>query len=295
MQNTLPHTTETFKLNGERITRHYSAVISNEVIQGKKTNISRIALGFNLTYLGMDRDKILHYKLKVDYRYFLNDKLSAIKKLSKAQKIAASVASINNTLDFRLAKSFKLLSVANTDDVRISWMEVKADILKKHPDLKDMVDDFDWQLKEENIQQIYLEDNFYNFLFSNLFYQEFVKDKPLEQGKIINNGVGSLNIPIVETRSITKRDRAFTDVMVSTKAEINTEHKTFPLAKLNAFIGDLPTVKGENYSLNFNYDGYYNIMPQLGLVKEANLSYEFELKDLYKKTTTITFNLESDG
>ena len=294
MKNTLSHTTEILKLNGERIPRHYTAEISNEVIQGNKRNKTTIALGFSLTYLGMKSQNTLSYRLKVDFRYFLNDKLSAIKKLSKAQKIAAIVSAINNTLDFKLSKNFKLLEVTNTDDIRINWKKAKSEILLKHPDLEGLAKDFDWQLQENNIQQIYLEDNFYSFLFSNIFYQEFEKDKPLIQEKIISNGLGNLNIPIIEEKKIIKQDRAFTNVTIGTEAKIDTEHKKFPLAKLNAFIGDLQTVKGENYSLDFNYKAQYNVVPQLGLVTNANLEYVFNIKDIYKKTTAITFNLENN-
>lgn len=294
MKNTLSHTKEILKLNGEPIPRHYTAEISNEIIQGNKRNKTTIALGFNLTYLGMESQNTLSYRLKVDFRYFLNDKLSAIKKLNKAQKIAASVSSINNTLDFKLSKNFKILEVTNTDEIRIKWKKVKSEILLKHPDLEDIAKDFDWQLQENNIQQIYLDDNFYSFLFSNIFYQEFEKDKPIIEEKIISNGLGNLNIPILEEKKIIKKDIAFTNVTIGTKAKINGKHKKFPLAKLNAFIGDLQTVKGEKYNLDFNYKGQYNVVPQLGLVAHANLEYVFNIKDIYKKTTVITFNLESN-
>lgn len=294
MENILSHTTEIIKLNGERMPRQYTAEISNEIIQGNKKNKTTVALGFNLTYLGMTTQKALNYRLKVDFRYFLNDKLSAIKKLNKAQQIANTVSAINNILEFKLTKNFKLIKVSNTDDIRIHWMKVKRDILQKHPDLELMTKDFDWQLQEENIQQIYLDDNFYNFLFSNIFYHEFEKDKPLVEAKIISNGIGTFNIPIIEEKTITKQDRAFTNVTISTTAQIDAANKKFPLEKLNAFIGDLPTIEGNNYDLDFSYNGQYNVVPQLGLVTNAKLNYVFDIKDVYKKTTKITFNLENN-
>lgn len=294
MEKKIAHTKELLKLNGERTTRFYTAEIINEVLQDKNHSKTSIAFGFNLTYLGMTNEKSLLFKFNVDYRYFLNDKFSAIKKLNKAQKIAATVAVINNTLDFKLTKTFKLLEVTNTDDIRIKWMAVKRELLQKHPDLETMTKDFDWQLQEENIQQIYLEDNFYNFLFSNIFYHEFEKGNPLIQKKTIANGIGNINIPIIEEKNITKQNRAFTNVTISTTAKIDVDNNTFPLAKLNAFIGDLPTTKGKQYNLDFNYKGHYIIAPELGLVTQATLNYEFDIKDLYKKTTTITFNLENN-
>lgn len=294
MGKKIAHTKEVLKLNGERTTRFYTAEIINEVFQDKNHYKTSIAFGFNLTYLGVTSEKTLLFKFNVDYRYFLNDKSSAIKKPNKAQKIAATVAAINNTLDFKLTKTFKLIEVTNADDIRIKWMNVKREILQKHPDLETMTKDFDWQLQEENIQQIYLEDNFYNFLFSNIFYHEFEKDKPLIQEKTIANGIGNVNIPIIEEKKITKQDRAFTNVTISTTAKIDIDNNTFPLAKLNAFIGDLPTTKGEQYNLDFNYKGHYIIAPELGLVTQAKLNYVFDITDLYKKTTTITFNLENN-
>ena len=64
----------------------------------------------------------------------------------------------------------KDMSVLN--DVVLKAIANRRKSQEKHPDLLQMTKDFDWQLKEENIQQIYLEDNFYNFLFSNIFYHD---------------------------------------------------------------------------------------------------------------------------
>ena len=293
MENTISHTKDILKLNGEREERQYTAEILTEIAQNNKSSVTSIALGFTLSYLGMTNEHVLRFKLQVDFRYFLNDKNSAIQKLNKAQKLAATVAAINDTLEFNVNKNFKLLKVTNTDDIRINWMEAKRDILLKHPDLKDMANDFDWQLQEDHIQQLYLEDNFFSFLFSNIFYQEFDENKPLIEEKTISNGMGSLNIPIIEEKTLTKKDRAFTNVTIGVTAQLDATHKTFPLAKLNAFIGDLPTTPGAKYDLEFNYKGYYNVSTQLGLVTQAKLNYDFNIKDLYKKTTVITLNLEN--
>lgn len=294
MKNTLSNISEILKLNGERKTRNYSAEITNTIHQGKKKSNTSIALLFDLTYAGMKPDKQLHYKLDVNKRYFLNEKNSAIKKLNKAQTIAEKVASISNTIHFITTKNLKLVKALNTAEIRKKWETVKIDLFKDFPDLESIAEDFDWQLQEENIQQLFLEDNFYNFLFSNLFYHPLDKNNPIIEDKIISNGIGQIAIPITEHKIITKQDRAFTNVEITTTADINAESNRFSLAKLNAFIGDLDTEAGKNYPLDFNYKGIYRIKPEIGLVTQGILEYEFSIGETYNKTTKITFNLDSN-
>lgn len=294
MPRTLPNTTQIIKLNGERVTHTYTAEVINKIEQGKTKSHSGVAIEFDLTFYGIDQDGLLNFRMEVQKRFLLNEKLSIVRKLDKAQTIALKVASINDVLEFKVDKSFKLNRVLNTKEIQQKWIDVKGNLLEAYPDLLEMASDFDWQLQEDNIQQVFLEDNFYQFFFSNIFYQEFENKKPIQQNKIVANALGTISIPIIEQKKISKQDIGFTKVTITADAEMDIDHKLFPLAKLNGFLGKLPTNPGDKHTLDFEYNGSYIVKPQYGLVTKGKLTYSFEVKELYKKTTTITFNLEKD-
>ncbi|WP_299219224.1 hypothetical protein [uncultured Aquimarina sp.] len=294
MQRSLSHIAQIIKLNGERVTRTYTAEVVNHIEQGKNKSHSAVGIEFDLTFYGMDQDGLLNFKMEVRKRFLLNEKFSIIRKVDKAQKIALKVASVNDILELKVDKSFKLNKIVNTKEIRQKWKEVKIDLLEEYPDLLKMTSDFDWQLQEDNIQQVFLEDNFYQFFFSNIFYQEFEDKKLIEQSKVTANALGNIDIPILEQKKISKQDIGFTKVTITSDAEMDIDHKKFPLAKLNGFLGKLPTTPGEKHTLDFEYKGTYKVKPKFGLVTQGKLNYSFEVKDLYKKTTTITFNLEKD-
>ncbi|WP_299600203.1 hypothetical protein [uncultured Aquimarina sp.] len=294
MPRTLPHTDQIIKLNGERTTRSYTSEVVNIIEQGNNTSHTAVGIEFDFTFFGLDQEGLLNFRIEVKKRVLLNEKFSVIRKVDKSQRIALKVAAINDVLEIKLDKSFKFNRVVNTKEIRQKWKEVKVDLLEEFPDLLKMTSDFDWQLQEDNIQQVFLEDNFYQFFFSNIFYQEF-KDKQLaDQPKVAANAVGNINIPIIEQKKITKQDVGFTKVTITSEAEMNIEDKKFPLPKLNNFLGKLPTKPGDKHTLDLEYKGSYKVKPQMGLVTRGKLAYSFEVKDLYKKSTTITFNLEKD-
>ncbi len=294
MPRALSHTTQIIKLNGERVTRTYTAEIINYVEQGKNKSHSAVGIEFDLTFYGMDQDGLLNYRMEIQKRFLLNEKFSVIRKVDKAQKIALKVAAINDMLEFKADKSFKLNKVVNTQEIRQKWKEIKTDLLKEYPDLLKMTSDLDWQLQEDNIQRVFIEDNFYQFFFTNIFYQEFEDKKLIEQPKVTANALGNIDIPILEQKKISKQDIGFTKVIITSDAEMDIDHKKFPLAKLNGFLGKLPTNPGDKHTLDFDYKGTYKVKPEFGLVTKGKLEYSFEVKDLYKKATTITFNLEKD-
>ncbi|MDH7446810.1 hypothetical protein [Aquimarina sp. 2201CG14-23] len=294
MQRALSHINQIIKLNGERVTRTYTSEVINLIEQGKKKSYAAVGIEFDLTFYGMDEEGLLRYRIEVQKRFLLNEKFSVIRKVDKAQKIALKVAAINDILELKVDKSFKLNKVINTKEIRQKWKDIKIDLLEEYPDLLTMASDFDWQLQEDNIQEIFLEDNFYQFFFANIFYQEFENKKSIQQPKVVSNALGTINIPIIEQKTIHKQDVGFTKVVIASDAEMDIDHKKFPLAKLNGFLGKLPTKPGDQHTLDFDYKGRYKIKPEYGLVTKGKLEYTFEVKDLYKKTTTITFNLEKD-
>ena len=277
MQRMAVPMTQTFKLNGERITRTYTAEISTEIIQDAKKSYTAVGTEFCLTFFGMHDNK-LHYTLETLKRFLLNKKCSAIKKLNKAQTIALQVARINDILELQAHKSLALDRINNTEAIRKQWSDIKASLLQEFPDLKTMTKDLDWQLQEENIQQVFIEDNFLNFLFSSIFYREFDSNHPIADQKILSNAMGNLSIPIIETKRITgqRKQRMTTpDITITLDATLDTDNKKFPLAKLNRFLGTL-TQPGEQHQLDFEYTGTYTLQPERGLVTQGNLTYTFE-------------------
>ncbi|PZW41574.1 hypothetical protein LX95_01255 [Mesonia algae] len=295
MPETYSHTTHKLKLNGQRVSRDYTAILSNIERKGKKIIATKMAWEFRLEFFGLDNEGELQYTLTTQRRFFLNERNSLIKKLNKAQTIALQVASINDELRIVVSKNYKLLEVKNTQQIRDKWEAVKTELLDSYPDLKEMAADFDWQLQESEIQNVFLNDNFYNFLFANIFYREFEGNSAIKDKKILANGLGNIDVPIQEEKKITKQDITFSEVTIELSGELDTEAKNFPLAKMNAFLGSLSTEPGSQHNLDFEYHGSYELRPEVGLIINGQLSYTTSIGDLYRKETTITFKLEDDG
>jgi len=292
MQKTVQHTSKILNLNISKKQRIYSTEISTEITQHNKTTFNNIAEEFVLTFIRKEDEDIV-YRKEVKKRFFLNEINFVIKKLNRVQELALKLASINDKLDFLVNKHFQIIKVVNTDEIRKKWEILKMDVLNEYPDFKTLTDDFDEQLKEKNIQQVFLEDNFLNLLFSNLFHKEFNDKNTIVEPKLLENGIGELSIPIIEERKLTKSKRLFSStVKINTSAIIDEKNKKFPLAKMNVFIAQLGTEEGSQHELNFDYKGTYNIDVDLGLVSEAALVYTFEIEGVYKKTNTFNFRLE---
>lgn len=265
----------------------------NYIQQGEKKSQSGVVIEFDLTYKGTDEKGLLIYILEVQRRFLINNKKSVVRKPDKAERLALKVAAINDVLELRVHKNYQLIKVVNTKDIRIKWKELKDSLLDDYPDLIKMIKDFDWQLEEDNIQRMYLEDNFYQCFFANIFYQEFEPQKGITQSKIVMNGIGNINIPIIEQKKMSTQGRMrSSSLQIIATAKMDIEQEKFPLAKLNLFLGKLPTKAGDQHELNFNYKGIYNVKPDIGILTSGQLEYSFQVKKLYKKTTTITFNVE---
>lgn len=294
MQQTASHTSKLFKLNLERKTRTYTTEISTSITRDDKTTFNNIAEEFTITFIKTVGDLYV-FRKQVQKRFFLNEINFVLKKLNKVQELALKTASINDNLEFHVNKHFQIVKVTNTNEIREKWGTLKLEVLEKHPDLKKMTEEFDEQLKEKYIQKMYLEDNFLTLLFSNLFHKEMNENKPIEENKLIANAMGEIDIPIIEKKVITKNRRLFSkSINIKTSAELDEENKKFPLAKLNNFIGELNTEIGTEHKLNFDYKGNYKVLPEMGLVSEAELVYTFEVESLYKKTSAFNFKLEEN-
>lgn len=295
MYKSQTHSTRKFKLNGERISRDYTAIISTAETIANKTSATKMAWEFGLEYFGMDEEGNLHYTLTTQRRFFLDDRNTIIKKLNKAQNIALQVAGINDELKLIVSKSYKLVQVNNTQDIRDKWAEIKSDLLPIYPDLKEMAADFDWQLQEKEIQSLFINDTFFNFMFANIYYKEFEGDSAISDFKLLSNALGSIDVPIKEEKKITKQDITFSEVTVTIRGELDTEADKFPLTKMNLFLGNLPSEPGSQHNLDFNYRGIYELRPEVGLIISGELTYSMNIKNLYTKETTITFKLENHG
>ncbi|QXP53213.1 hypothetical protein [Cellulophaga sp. HaHa_2_1] len=281
-------------LNGQPVERTYTAEIKNVVVKGKKVEHSAIVLFFTLHYLGTTEEGNLKYKSSIQRRLFLDDKNRPVFKPSKAQKIGLSVAKINDELLLEVSKNYQFIGILNPEVVQKKWQSVKNILQNSFTDLQTVIGDFDWQMQTENIQKIYRNDTFYTFFFANFFYQEFDENKSLEHGKILVNGIHNLNIPVLEKQSITKQDTLFQNIEIKTSATLEHTNKLFPTEKINRFIGGLLNSKGSKHDVDFTYQGVYKVQPRIGIINSGELSYSLFIKDVYSKTTTLTFNLEKD-
>ncbi len=281
------------QLNGQTVVRTYTAEIKNVVTKGSKTEHAAVVIFFTLQYLGTTKEGNLKYKSSIQRRLFLDHKNRPIVNHSKAQKIAFSVAKINDELIFEVTKNYKLIGILNTEEVQEKWKAIKNVLLESFVDLKSIIAVYDWQMQTNNIQEIYKNDIFYTFFFSNFFYQEFNDEKSLEHHKTIANGIHNLHIPVMEQKKITKQDMLFQNIEITTTAELEVSNKLFPLEKINRYLGSLLGSIGSKHNLNFNYQGLYTVKPRIGLITGGKLEYEFKIEGIYQKTTTINFNLEN--
>ena len=291
MSGILQHTKREIRLNGQKVQREYNAEIATTIRSDDKTTTTKLAMYFSLIFLGSQNGK-LNYLLEVDKRFFLDDINFIVKKTTKAQQLASKVATLNDRLIFEVSPNFKLLSIVNTEEILKKWKKIKQEIQAEFVDLDDLINDFDWQL-QNNIQQPFVNDNFYNFFFANIFYKEFENDKPILENKSITNAIGNLDMPIVEQKEIIKKNIVFSAITIQTEAKLAIGNKKFPLEKLNVFLGDLAE-KNTELDLNFSYNGSYKVIPPKGLITNGELTYSFEIGDVYKKTTNINFNLIED-
>ncbi|WP_165749824.1 hypothetical protein [Cellulophaga sp. Z1A5H] len=281
-------------LNGQPVVRSFTAEIRNIIIKGKKVEHSAVVLFFTLHYLGTTEEGNLKYKSSIQRRLFLDDKNRPVFKPSKAQKIGLSVAKINDELLLEVSKNYQFIGILNPEVVQKEWQSVKNVLQNSFTDLQTVIGDFDWQMQTENIQKIYKNDPFYTFFFANFFYQEFNENKSLEHEKILVNGIHNLNIPVLEKQSITKQDTLFQNIEITTSATLEQTNKLFPTEKINRFIGGLLNSKGSKHDVDFTYQGVYKVQPRIGIINTGELSYSLFIKDVYSKTTTLTFNLEKD-
>ncbi|MFD0864181.1 hypothetical protein ACFQ1M_18340 [Sungkyunkwania multivorans] len=294
MYSILPHTMQGFKLSQDRVTRSYFSQVDIRVEKDKKTVHNTVATEFHLTHYGHDKERRPLYRWEVINRFLLNERGNIIKKLKKAQRIALMVATINDRLEFVVDKSFQLVAVTNTQEIRDKWREVRSELLDEFPDLVEMATDFDWQLKEENIQQVFLNDNFFTTLFSG-FFDEGLEPKQIKhRNRIMANAVERIDIPMIETSTLMRGKSFSNDARIKVIGDFDIAHKKFPKAKLNTFLGDIAEKAGDKHTLTFDYNGQYIVKPEEGVIVKAAVTSCFKIDGLYQKTINITFNMEED-
>lgn len=255
--------------------------------QGEKKTYTAVAQTFQLNYLGT-QGEFRHYQMNVKDRFYLNERYNIIQKLNKAQNIGLTIAKINDRLEFATDSHFKFIKIANPQTIRDTWQTIRPQILDMHPDLNTMAQNFDQQLKDENIQQLYQNDNFFNFFFANIFQQKIEQGVETETEKIVADAVERIAIPIIEKRKIsTPHDEQITILL---DAEMDTEHSKFPLKELTAFLGKLPATPGSQQALRLQYSGVYQVDADQGIVTQGSLTYTFSIGKFYEKTTIINFN-----
>lgn len=282
------------KINTERVTRSYEVALETILKKGKTSSKVAVVLHFDITFYGKDDEGFLKYSLVNKKRFLLNEKGAIVRKPNKAQKIALLVGGVNDVLDLKVDKTYGLVAVTNTEEIRKKWSAIKSDLLDEFPDLEEMAEDFSWQLQEEHIQQVFQEDHFLNFFFSGIFSQKYEADKAVVREKIIPNALGTIPMPISERLTLNK-PKAFNSITTcKLAADLDTQHEKFSMPKLNYFIGKFSQSKGEQHGLSFTYKGVYTLDIDKGRVFNGTLNYVFTVGNVYKNETTITFNTLED-
>jgi len=259
--------------------------------QGEKKTYTAVAQAFQLIYAGT-QGALRHYRMHVKDRFYLNERYNIIQNLSKAQNIGLKVAAINDNLECTTNAQFKFMKIVNAPTIRSTWQNVRTDLLETHPDLNKMAENFDQQLKDENIQRLYQNDNFLNFFFANIFQQNTTEAPVSETKKIISDAVERIAIPIVEKRTIDISNDSETSITLNLSAEMDTEHIKFPINELTTFLGKLPATPGSQQALKLEYLGIYNIDIEKGIITQGSLNCTFSIGKLYEKTMIINFSIE---
>ncbi|MDB4292818.1 hypothetical protein N9954_05370 [Maribacter sp.] len=278
-------------LNGEFVTRKFSMELIEKVEIGKKIKYTATGQEFTIAYKGVTDQGLHKYRLNVLRRFFINDRYNIIAQPNKAQKIALQVAKLNDTLDFEISRNFKLMGITNGTEILNKWSALKPSLLKTYPDLQTVISDFEWQLQDENIQDIFKRDNFYTFFFSGIFYHDFEETPILKTDQMITNALPGIDIPVKLKKSVFKNDYLFNNASVVLKGTLDSDHPKYNATRIQQFIDKTAAPESQ---LQFEYYGLYQTKPRKGLVTEGSLSYSFEFPEYYKKTTTINFNLEND-
>lgn len=271
----------------------YAAELATTIIKEGKPSHHRIGLKFSLELLQKSDNGTMHIAVKTLKRVLLSEKKTPIIKHNKAQRIALKAASLNDHLIFEVSENFQIIRLINTQTLQKKWNELRVELLTEYADLKDIVSHYDWQLQNDHIQQVFLEDNFYNFLFPNCFNRKFREKEAFSDPKLISNGLGTLSIPVIVSTHIHKHDTGFTRISLATNGLLDTENNAFPLSKLNAFIGGLGIPAGEDHPLHFAYSGTYEVDGIKKHLSEGALRFSFEVKEHYFKETTFSFQLKA--
>ncbi len=272
-------------------TRYYESQVRTTLVQkGQAAIETRIVTKYRLSYRRQSANGGRVYLLETTERFFLTPTGRRIGTPNGVQKLALLVASVNDNLELELSKTYGLEKLINTHTIREKWQAVKAIIVEQHTDLKTMAEDFTFQLQEEHIQKAYRNDNFLNVFFAPIFNTAIDGiTRPIN----IANALGRLSMPInVQTKLKAKRKLFSTKDTLELKGTIATE--AINRAKLNHFLGQLPTQEGEIHNLEFNYKGHYKLDTELETIEEGHVDYTFSIGELYNNTTVLTFNLIED-
>lgn len=290
MQTTTPHIISNIRLNDDPTPRHYTAEICTLTKQGEKKTYTAVVQEFQLLYAGT-QGEFRHYQMNIKDRFYLNERYNIIQKLNKAQKLGLTIAKINDHLEFATNPHFKFIKITNPQTIRDTWQTVRPEILEMHPDLNTMAANFDQQLKDENIQRLYQNDNFFNFFFADIFQQKIKKGEELETNKIVADAIERIAIPIIEIRKVVTSDDPETQITVNLSAEMDADHSKFPLNELTAFLGKLPATPGSQQALRLKYSGVYQVDTDKGIITQGSLNYTFSIGEFYEKTTIINYTV----
>ncbi len=271
---------------------HYTAEVYSRIDRQGKVSVNRLVEKFTLKYMKGDKGDQLFVR-EVSDRFYVNANNFIVKKLNRAQQLSLKVASINDRLEIRVDKHLQIIKIVNLKEIQEEWEKVRSHILMSFEDIKEMVEDFDWQMKSENIQNAFLRDNFLHHLFPGVVRKGFVKGEEIKHNKTISNAISDIDIPIVEERHLLTPKKLFEKtISIGVQAAMDSLHSKFPLDKINVFVGKISPLDIDELKLDMVYSGGYTVDEMTSQIVLGELEYSFTIGKLYQKTVKYNFKMK---
>ncbi|MGS2761624.1 hypothetical protein [Sinomicrobium sp. M5D2P9] len=286
-------TSYVLRLHTEPGIRGYEAWIKTRIKKGEHSFFSGIKTAYSLECKGYFNTEMLRYRLKCEKQTPVDSRGFPVKKVSKAMQIALQLASVNNDLTFQVSPGLKILRLENTAEVREKWNRIKPDLEKRYPDLKEYIADYEWQLKEDNIQRCYTEDTFYRFLFPDIFDKAHSEYFTTNREFVLHDAVEGLSLPVLWQGKLKDFYRILDTGKLEFRGKLQTDHPKFPGKKLNLLVGSLAD-EGSQHALSFDYSGHYDLKPKSGRIEGGEVKTLVTIGDIYRKETETRLKLLRD-
>lgn len=272
---------------------HYEVRIASEVRKGKRSFFSGMKMRYVLQCQGYFNTGTLRYRLFCKEKVPVDPKGFPLKKLSKAMQLALRITAINDDLVFHVSPAMKILQLENPEEVREKWKGLRPGLESRYPDLGKSITDFEWQLKDENIQRCYTEDTLFRFLFPAIFETSYSERFREGETFMYHNAIEEVSLPVAHKARLQDFYRILDSGKLEFEGVLQADHKDFPRKRLNMLLGELAD-EGSQHSLIFENKGYYDLKPRSGIIKGGAMQTRIAIGRIYKKETEIDLKLLED-